>query len=126
MKLTKNADPDKYGCNGYGIGLDARSQSSLPDSSSGKNVSIFGINNSSSVHVDNNEKNMSVLGQGLKKRLDDIRITAEAKNSISFAESGVKSALLWKQKVLICQCYKKKNSFQSERFRIKTIFIIFR
>ena len=108
MKLTKNADPDKYGCNGYGIGLDARSQFSLPDSSSDKNVSIFGINNSSSVHVDNNKKNMSVLGQGLTKWLDDIRITAEAKNSISFSESGVKSALLWKQKVLICQCYKKK------------------
>ena len=125
MKLTKNADPDKYGCNGYGIGLDARSQFSLPHSSSGKNVSIFGIKNSSSVHVDNNEKNMSVLGQGLTKWLDDIRITAEAKNSISFAESGVKSTLLWKQKVLICQCY-KNISFQSERFRIETIFIIFR
>ena len=51
MKLTKNADPDKYGCNGYGIGSDARSQFSLPDSSSGKNVSIFRVNNSSSVHV---------------------------------------------------------------------------
>ena len=30
VKLTKTADPDKYGFIGYGIGIDARSQFPLP------------------------------------------------------------------------------------------------
>ena len=33
LKLTKNADSDKYGHRGYGIGFDARSQFSCSDSS---------------------------------------------------------------------------------------------
>ena len=31
VKLTKNADPDKYKYSGYGIGFDSRSDFSLPD-----------------------------------------------------------------------------------------------
>ena len=40
VKLTKNADLDKYQCSGYGIGFDARSQFLLPGSN--KNI-IFGV-----------------------------------------------------------------------------------
>ena len=36
VKLTKNADPDKYVYTGYGIGFDLRSEFSLPDGSVGK------------------------------------------------------------------------------------------
>ena len=36
VKVTKNADPDIYGYNDYGIGFDARSKFSLPDGSWGK------------------------------------------------------------------------------------------
>ena len=32
LTLTWNADPDKYGYSGYGIGFDARSQFSWPKS----------------------------------------------------------------------------------------------
>ena len=60
VKLTKNAVPDKYAYCGYGIGFDTRSEFSLPDGSFGKNV-IFGVDNSSSVHVDN-KKTILVLG----------------------------------------------------------------
>ena len=56
VKLTNNVDPDKYGYSGYGIGFDLRSQFSWSDGSLGKNV-IFGVGNSSSVHVD--EKRLS-------------------------------------------------------------------
>ena len=38
VKLTKNADPDKYSCSSYGIGFDTGGQYSLPDSSVGKNI----------------------------------------------------------------------------------------
>ena len=41
VKLTKNADLDKYKYTGYGIGFDSRSEFSLPDGSYGKKVIIF-------------------------------------------------------------------------------------
>ena len=56
VNLTKNADPDKNTYSGQGIGFDTRSQLSLPGGSFGKNGIIFRVDNSSSVHVDNNKK----------------------------------------------------------------------
>ena len=38
VKLTKNADPDKYKYSGYGIGFDSRSEFLFTDGSYGKNV----------------------------------------------------------------------------------------
>ena len=58
VKLAKNAYLDKCVYNDYGIGFDSRSEFSLTDASAGKNVTIFGINMSSSVHIDN-KKNIS-------------------------------------------------------------------
>ena len=52
VKLTKNPDPDKYSYSGSGIGFVTRGQYSLSDSSIGKNVIIFGVDMSSSVHID--------------------------------------------------------------------------
>ena len=60
MKLTKNADADKYGRSGYGTGSDARSQFSL-NGEWGKNVVIFGVNNNLSLQTDNRKKNILVL-----------------------------------------------------------------
>ena len=45
-KLTKNADIDKYGYSGYGIGFDRETYSSF-GSEIGKNVIIFGVDMSS-------------------------------------------------------------------------------
>ena len=56
VKLTKNGDPDKYGYIGYGIGFDAHSQFLSSNGEWGKNVIIFGVDDSSSVHVDNRKK----------------------------------------------------------------------
>ena len=48
IKLTKDADPDKYSCSGYGIGFNTRIEYSLPNSSiCSKNIIIFGANMSS-------------------------------------------------------------------------------
>ena len=51
VTLTKNADIDKYGYSGYGIGFDRGSSSSVSNSGFGQNVIIFGVDMSSSVHV---------------------------------------------------------------------------
>ena len=42
VNLTKNADIDKYGCSGYGIGFDRKSGFSFPGGEFGQNVLIFG------------------------------------------------------------------------------------
>ena len=41
VALTKNADVDKYGYSGYGIGFDRRSSFSFPGTGFGQNVLIF-------------------------------------------------------------------------------------
>ena len=61
VKLTINADPDKYRYNGYGIGLGSCSQSLLSDGNCSKNVITFGIDNTSCVHFDNDKKDILVL-----------------------------------------------------------------
>ena len=56
VTLMKNADIDKCGYSGYGIGFDRRSSFSFPGGGFGPNVLIFGADMSSSTHIDNNNK----------------------------------------------------------------------
>lgn len=57
VKLTKNADLNKYSYSGYGIPTDVRGNFSFPSSNGFcKNVLIFGTGMSSSVHIDNTKK----------------------------------------------------------------------
>ena len=90
VKLTKNADPDKYRYSGYGIGFDSRSEFLFTD---GKNAIIFGVDMSSSVHVDNKGKYISILGEVSTQGLDYTTLTAEAKYSINFSRSQIKFCL---------------------------------
>ena len=53
VTLTKNADIDKYGYSGYGIGFDRRGSFSFPGGGFGQNVIIFGVDMSSSIEVNN-------------------------------------------------------------------------
>ena len=73
VKLAKNADLDKYVYTGYGIGFDSRSEFSLPDGGMGKNVIIFEVDMSSSVHIDNKKKDISILGIGPTQGFDDLK-----------------------------------------------------
>ena len=71
VKLTKNADPDKYSYSGYGIGLNTCGQYSLPDNILGKNLIIFGVDMSSSMHIDNKGKNILILSKGSTQGLNN-------------------------------------------------------
>ena len=55
VKLTKNADIDKYGYSGCGIGFDRETSSSFGNKV-GKNVIIFGVDMSLSAKIDNRKK----------------------------------------------------------------------
>ena len=60
----------------------------LLDSSVGKNVVIFGVDMTWSVHIDNKGENIFILGKGPTQGLDDTTFTAEALYPISFTQSG--------------------------------------
>ena len=90
--MTKNADIEKYGYCGYGIGFDRRSSFSFPGGRFGQNVLIFGIDMSSSAHIDNKKKDILVLGKGSTQGLEHI-LTAEKMYSISFTVTNKKFCL---------------------------------
>ena len=58
------------------------------DGSFGKNFNIFGAYMSSSVYIDNKNKDILNLCEGPTQRLDDTKLTAEAKCPINFTQSG--------------------------------------
>ena len=86
VKLTRNADPDKYVYSGCDIGFDSRSEFSLPDGNMEKNVIIFGADMSSTVHIDNKSKDILILIEGPTQGLDDTTLIAEAKYPINFTQ----------------------------------------
>ena len=103
VKLTKNADLDKYKYSSYGKGFDSRSEFSFTDEIFGKNVIIFRADMSSSVHIDNKGKDISILGDGPTQVLDDTTLTPEAKSPIDFTQSRKRYGLSLH--------YKGSNSF---------------
>ena len=90
--MTKNADIDKYGYSGYGIGFDRRLSFSFPGGGFGQNVLIFGAEMSFSAHIDNKKKDILVLGKGPTQGLKHI-LTAESIYSINFTLTRKKFCL---------------------------------
>ena len=74
--MTKNNDIDKYKYSGYGIGFDGKGKFSVGNEF-GRNCIIFGVDMSSSVHIDNKKKDILILGEGSTQRLDGTTLTVE-------------------------------------------------
>ena len=76
VELTKHPDIDHYKYCGYGIGFDRTGFFSLGDEI-GRNVIIFGVDMSSSQHIDDKKKDTLILGkaptQGLEHTLTEER-----------------------------------------------------
>ena len=86
VRSVKNADFDKYKYSGYDIGFDTHESFSLSsDSGFGQNV-IFGTDMSSSVHNDNNKKDILILSKCLADRVDDTTLTSAKEYSMSFSD----------------------------------------
>ena len=92
-KLNKNADPDKYKYSCYSIRFDLLSEFLFTDGSMGKNVIILGAYMGLSVHIDNKEKDILILGEGPTEGLCNTTLTAEATYPISFTQPNKRSAL---------------------------------
>ena len=86
VKLTMNADLDKYKYSGYIIWFDSRWEISFTDGNMGGNVIIFRADRRSSVHIDNKNKDILILSKEPTQGVDDIALTARAYYPISFTQ----------------------------------------
>ena len=115
VTLAKNADIDKYGYSGYGIGFDRRSSFSYPSSGFGQNVLMFGADMSSSSHIDNKKKDILVLGKGPTQGLEHT-LTAEKMYSVNFTVT--------RKKFCLSVHYNRANSYlfvnSAEIYKFKT------
>ena len=75
--MTENADIDKYGYSGYGIGFDKRSSFSFPGGGFGQNVIIFGVDMNFSSHVNKKKKDILVFGRGPTQALEHTLTTGK-------------------------------------------------
>ena len=93
VKLTKNADIDKYKYSGYGIGFDEHGFFSHPFGGTGRNIIIFGVDMSSSTKIDNKGKDILILGIGPTQGLGEHSLSAEKMYSINFTKVNTKFCL---------------------------------
>ena len=85
-RSVKNADFGKYKYSRYDIGFNTHGSFSLSsDGGFGQNV-IFGTGMSSSVHNDNNKKDILILTKGLTDRLNKTTLTSAKEYSMSFSD----------------------------------------
>ena len=68
-KLTKNADIDKYGYSGYGIGFDRKTSFSIGNEII-KNVIIFGVDMISLTKIHKRKTDILIRGKGLTQGLE--------------------------------------------------------
>ena len=85
VTLTKNADIDRNGYSGYGIGFDRHGSFPFPGTGLGRNVIIFGVDMSSPTKIDNRKKYILILGKGPTQGLEHV-LSAEKIYSIDFTE----------------------------------------
>ena len=85
--MTKNFDPDKCSYSGYDIGFETHLSFSFISCGFRINVMVLGVDNSSSEHVDNINKDILILAKNPTDGLDDTTITAESEYSISLTET---------------------------------------
>ena len=108
--LTKNADPDRYSCSGYGIGSDSCSSKGL-----GLKMLLFLEETIVYQSLLITRKNILVLG-------DDTLITAEAQYSINFTEK--------RKRFVLSLHYNGSNSFWfvngAKIHQFRAISVVFR
>ena len=77
-------DKDKYKYFGYGIGFDKKGFFSYPSGGTDRNVIIFGVDMSSSPHIDNKGKDILILGKVPTQGLGEHLLPAEKMYPINF------------------------------------------
>ena len=89
VRLTKNADIDKYGFSGYGIGFDRLGRFSFPSTELGETYYFFGVDMSSSTKIHNKKIDNLILGKGPIQGLEH-KLSAQKMYSINFTDHNKK------------------------------------
>ena len=92
-----NADTIKYNYKGYGICFDeseefthVRKRGNFNDTTTGRNVIIFGVDMSFSKHANNKANNIYVMGKDYIQKINDTKIYAEKMCYRNFTDPGKK------------------------------------
>ena len=83
-KPGDTTDTDKYIYSGYGFGFDSSGKFTQPQGRMARNIIIFGVNSSNSVHATNKTQNILILGHGLTEKVNNTTIYAEKIYSPNF------------------------------------------
>ena len=86
MQITKNADTSKYKYKVYDICFDEGGLFSIGNINNGKNVLIFGVDESSLVHANNKANNIFVMGHAFVQGTNDTTLYAEKIYSQKFTQ----------------------------------------
>ena len=96
MKITKNTDSSKNNYTGYGLYFDEGGefghtvkQGNFNRITNAKNVIIFGVDTSSSIHATNRANKIYVMGKKFIQGINDTTIYAEKLFHNNFTEFGV-------------------------------------
>ena len=90
MEITKNADTSKYKYKGYGICFDERGSFSIGNINNGRNVLIFGVDESYVIHSNNKANNIYVMGDDIVQGINDTTLYAEKIYSQNFTQPSKK------------------------------------
>ena len=125
MQITKNADTSKYNYKGYGICFDeseefthVRKRGNFSDTTTGRNIIIFGVDVSFSKHANNKANNIYAMGKDYIQKINDTKIYAEKMYYRNFTVPG--------KKFVLSLHYNDNNSYlyvngnQELKFKAKT------
>ena len=93
MEITKNADTSKYKYKGYGICFDEGGSFSIGNVNNGRNVLIFGVDESYVIHSNNKVNNIYVMGDGIVQGINDTALYAEKRYIQNFTQPSKKFIL---------------------------------
>ena len=129
MEITKNADTSKYNYKRYGICFDEGGtfghiirEGSFDHTTNTRNVLIFGVDMSFSVHATNRANNIYVMGEALIQGINDTTIYAEKKFHKNFTDPS--------KKFVLSLYYNGDNSYlfvndrQELKFKSKTDLLV--
>ena len=84
-KPCDTTDTNKYIYSDYGLGFDSTGQFSHSQGGMARNIIIFGVDLSNSVHAINKTKNILILDHGLTQKVNNTTIYAEKMYSLNFS-----------------------------------------
>ena len=93
IEITKIADTSKYKYKGYGVCFDEGGTFSMGNINNGRNILIFGFDESSLVHSNNKANNIYDMDGGIVQGINDTTLYAEKTYSQNFIQPSKKFVL---------------------------------